>query len=84
MTQLKPFVSRSACHADSNSRSTHREVIKMWDVEAGKCLYTINSHTDLINAVEFSPKGELFVSCSDDGLLIVWDVEVSSTGALAA
>jgi WD40 repeat protein len=66
----------SACHADSNSRSAHGEVIKMWDVEAGKCLYSRTDHGDLINAVEFSPNGELFVSCSDEGLLIVWDAEV--------
>ncbi len=49
----------------------------MWDVESGTCLYTITVHQDMINALEFSPKGELFASCSDDGLLVIWDSEVS-------
>ncbi len=61
----------SACRADSSSSSAHGYVVKMWDVEAGTCLWSVTTHNDMINAIEFSPNGELLVSCSDEGMMIV-------------
>lgn len=66
--------------ADPQSASADRHVIKMYDVNAtdGKtCLYTITEHQEEIRALEFSPEGDMFMSCSEDGVLNVWHTEVS-------
>lgn len=73
---LGPF---SMSMADPQSDSNDRHVIKMYDVNArdGKhCLYTITEHREEIRALEFSPEGDLFLSCAEDGMLNIWHTEV--------
>lgn len=64
--------------ADPQSDSADRHVIKMYDVNAQDqhhCLYTITEHQEEIRSLEFSPTGEFFLSCSEDGVLVVWESE---------
>jgi len=65
--------------ADPQSDSADRHVIKMYDVNAKDgeyCLYTITEHQEEIRSLEFSPAGDMFLSCSEDGFLYIWDSEV--------
>lgn len=34
--------------------------VKLWDVEAGRCLHNLNRHNDPVYSVAFSPDGERF------------------------
>lgn len=65
----------TSSRADDSSKSEFGHVIKLFDVSTGQCLYTITRHTDIINALDFSPAGKLFASCSDDHLLLIWNTE---------
>lgn len=47
----------------------------MTDVTTGDCLFTLKEHTDTINSIEFSPKGSIFASCSDDHLVLICESE---------
>lgn len=72
--------------ADPQSSPEHRHVIKMYDVNAqdGKhCLYTITEHQDEIRALDFSPDGDFFMSCSDDGDLNIWHTEARRASSKA-
>ncbi len=53
-------------------------VLRVWDIEAGQCLYTLDGHGRPVTAVSLSQDGRTAVSANDDGELRLWDVE---TGA---
>ena len=48
-------------------------VIKLWNLKNGK-VRTLRGHTDVINAIAFSPDGRLLASVSDDGIIKLWNV----------
>ncbi|HZR41128.1 MAG TPA: helix-turn-helix domain-containing protein [Ktedonobacteraceae bacterium] len=48
--------------------------VKLWDVERGRCLGTLQGYSHVICAVSFSPDGNLLVHGDDHGMLRVWDV----------
>src|SRR5260221_684432 len=47
--------------------------IEIWDARIGRCRKVIQrgSRSDVFRPVAFSPKGELIVSDSDDGIIVV-------------
>ncbi|RKU29506.1 hypothetical protein C6497_06245 [Candidatus Poribacteria bacterium] len=47
--------------------------IRLWDIKTGKVLNTLYGHTNSISSVNFSPNGEMLVSSSHDGIVILWD-----------
>eukprot|EP01091_Cochliopodium_minus_P014459 TRINITY_DN4905_c0_g1_i1.p2 TRINITY_DN4905_c0_g1~~TRINITY_DN4905_c0_g1_i1.p2 ORF type:complete len:465 (-),score=67.73 TRINITY_DN4905_c0_g1_i1:34-1428(-) len=49
--------------------------IKLWDIEAGKCINTLKEHTDPVYSVSFSPNGEYLASGSFDRNLHIWSVK---------
>ena len=49
--------------------------LKVWDVESGRELRTLEGHTDLVSGVALSGDGRRAVSASSDGTLKVWEVE---------
>ena len=49
--------------------------IKLWDINAGKCLYSLTKHTDPVYSVAFSPNGEFLASGSFDRCLHIWSVK---------
>jgi WD40 repeat protein/serine/threonine protein kinase len=51
-------------------------VIKLWDVVAGKELFSIKGHRDVIQALAFNPTGTLLASGGEDRTVKVWNVEV--------
>jgi WD40 repeat protein len=38
-----------------------------------KLLAVLDSHTSPVNCVRWNPLGTLFISCSDDGNIILWE-----------
>lgn len=53
----------------------HRDgSLSVWEVGAGKRLYTLTAHTRSVLSTAFSPDGMLLVSTSVDRTIRVWDV----------
>lgn len=51
--------------------------VKLWDVDAGRCLNTLSGHKDGVRCVQFDD--DKIISGSDDGTCIVWAVEGEHT-----
>ena len=51
---------------------------RLWDVETGACVRTLEGHGDVVDSVCFSPDGKQLASGSWDETVRLWDVE---TGA---
>ena len=49
--------------------------LKIWDIESGKCLQTLEGHKKPVNAVAVTPDGKRAISGGGDGTLIIWDIE---------
>ncbi|KAF7817460.1 WD40 repeat-containing protein HOS15-like isoform X1 [Senna tora] len=49
--------------------------VKLWDVELGKVLYSLNGHRDPVYSVAFSPNGEYLASGSMDKCMHIWSVK---------
>lgn len=52
---------------------SYDETVRLWDMKTGKCVRTLNAHSDPVSAVEFNIDGTLIVSSAYDGLCRVWD-----------
>ncbi len=48
---------------------------KIWDVETGDCLFTLNDHNEAIRSLAFSSNGKLLASGSTDRTVKIWDVK---------
>ncbi|XP_033222303.1 lissencephaly-1 homolog isoform X2 [Belonocnema kinseyi] len=48
--------------------------IRVWDVGAGVCLFTLIGHDNWVRSIVFHPGGKFIVSASDDKTLRVWDI----------
>jgi len=48
--------------------------LRVWDVNSGECLRTLEGHTEPVESVALTPDGNRVVSASDDDTLRVWDV----------
>jgi WD40 repeat protein/uncharacterized caspase-like protein len=46
--------------------------VKIWDVVSGECLRSMVAHAEKINAVAFSPDGNLIITGSDDMTAKIW------------
>jgi len=51
------------------------KTIRLWDVESGACLLTLEGHSMPVNSICFSPDGKLLASGSDDEDVRLWDIE---------
>ncbi|KAK6160643.1 hypothetical protein DH2020_004024 [Rehmannia glutinosa] len=49
--------------------------IKLWDVDVGRQLYSLNGHRDPVYSVAFSPNGEYLASGSLDKCMHIWSVK---------
>lgn len=49
------------------------ETIKAWNILNGELLFTLNAHQNTVFAIKHHPSKRIFVSCSGDGLICVWN-----------
>jgi WD40 repeat protein len=56
------------------------KTVKVWDVETGQVLRTLEGHTSRVMAVMLTPDGKTAVSGSRDRTLKVWGVETGYVG----
>lgn len=49
--------------------------VKLWDVELGKLLYSLNGHREPVYSVAFSPNGEYLASGSLDKSMHIWSLK---------
>lgn len=51
------------------------KTVKIWDAETGKCLQTMEGHTDLVRSLAFDETRRRIVSASYDRTLRLWDLD---------
>lgn len=50
-------------------------MIKIWDIESGKCLRTLKEHRRFVADIAITPDSEYLVSASYDSRLKIWEIE---------
>jgi len=55
--------------------------LKVWDLERGRCLNSLEGHTGRTDGVAITPDAKTVVSGSDDKTLKVWDLETGQCRA---
>ena len=48
--------------------------VKIWSVQTGKCMQTLQGHDDNVWSVVFSPCQKMIASCSQDKTIKLWDL----------
>ncbi|KAF9353416.1 hypothetical protein BGX26_008817 [Mortierella sp. AD094] len=49
--------------------------VRLWDVETGKCVHTLQGHDNVLYSIMYSPNGDQIASGSGDNTVRLWDVE---------
>jgi len=50
-------------------------MVKLWDVNSGRCLRTLAGHTDPVYTLDYSPNGHFLASGSFDRCLNIWSAK---------
>jgi len=53
--------------------TVERNIAKIWEIETGECVSTLQGHTSWIFSSAFSPDGKYLVTTSHDTFVKVWD-----------
>ncbi|MFN6175164.1 MAG: WD40 repeat domain-containing protein, partial [Dolichospermum sp.] len=51
------------------------KTVKLWDVQTGDCVRTLQGHSSWVMSVAWSPDGLTLASGSDDHTVKLWDVQ---------
>jgi WD40 repeat protein len=55
------------------------KIVRMWDVNTGRCLRALSGHTDYVTGVGCTPDGRRAVSGSSDTTLRIWNLETGAS-----
>jgi methylosome protein 50 len=62
------------CDKTKAVSGSHDRCIKLWDLSNTSLIYVAQAHSDLVSCVDCHPsEPEMFVSCGQDGRILVWD-----------
>lgn len=59
--------------ASADTYVAQNSVVRIWDINTGQLLDTLEGHTDVINAVHWNASGDQLVTASHDGTVRLWD-----------
>jgi len=64
-----------SCSPDGKliATSSRENSVKIWDINTGALIKTLEGHTSKVNSVHYSPNGDLIVTASKDGTIRIWD-----------
>lgn len=51
------------------------DLIRLWEIPSGRILTTLTGHTSTVRVLRFSPDGKTLASSSDDGTILLWDLD---------
>ena len=54
---------------------SYDNTIKIWDIQSGECLNTLEGHSYSVESVAISPDGKTIVSGSGNGTIKIWDIK---------
>lgn len=57
---------------------SYDQTVKLWDIETGECLKTLQGHSSPVVCVAYSPDGKLLASGEFDGVIKMWDAETGN------
>ncbi len=63
-------------------RERYTQKLGVWDVTTGQLQFTMTGHSDVINAVGYSPDGARIVSASNDTTVRLWDAQTGESLAV--
>lgn len=49
--------------------------IKLWNINSGMCVNTLNGHVDSVNSLVITPDGNIIISGSQDKTIKLWDIK---------
>ncbi|KAH7157287.1 hypothetical protein B0J13DRAFT_494347, partial [Dactylonectria estremocensis] len=55
--------------------ASNDKMVRIWNVETGKCEHILNDHSDSVKSVVFSPDSKVVASASNDKTVRIWSVE---------
>ncbi len=58
-----------------DSQLGRSDLIRLWEIPSGRILTTFTGHTSTVRVLRFSPDGKTLASSSDDGTILLWDLD---------
>ena len=58
-----------------DSQLGRSDLIRLWEMPSGRILTTLTGHTSTVRVLRFSPDGKTLASSSDDGTILLWDLD---------
>jgi RNA polymerase sigma factor (sigma-70 family) len=71
----KQVATTSASMSRGGPKSKDGDTVTVWDVETGRKVYLLRSHTDTVRTTCYSPNGKQLITAGADNAAIVWDAE---------
>ena len=63
----------------ASAGETPDTAVRLWDVATGAEVRKFSGHVVNVNSLAFRPDGRHVASASDDGMVLIWDVETAKT-----